>query len=250
MAFWPFMWRRAWRILPPYYGALACSAALIMLVPALADPSIREWHKSFPAFGTGSVCLTSCSCTTTFPPISTDRPPALEHRHRMADLLPLPSAPLDREAARRLQHRRDGWGHHDGAEPVSPVLLAAAQPVAAAIRWPVRVRHGVRCVELPGRRRLRLTPNDGAGRRSCCSARGRWRASSSSDSSTAAAGPAGRRRHRVRDGVPHQRGVDGLTASCLRVLERPSLVALGHFSSSLYLCTRRCWRCSICWPAV
>ena len=55
VAFWPFMWRRAWRILPPYYGALACSAALILLVPALADPSIREWHKSFPAFGTGSV---------------------------------------------------------------------------------------------------------------------------------------------------------------------------------------------------
>ena len=25
------------------------------LVPALDDPSIREWHKSFPAFGTGSV---------------------------------------------------------------------------------------------------------------------------------------------------------------------------------------------------
>ena len=53
--FWPFMWRRAWRILPPYYGALACSAALIVLVPALGDPSINEWHKSFPAFGTGSV---------------------------------------------------------------------------------------------------------------------------------------------------------------------------------------------------
>jgi peptidoglycan/LPS O-acetylase OafA/YrhL len=55
VAFWPFMRRRAWRILPPYYGALACSAALIVLVPALDDPSIREWHKSFPAFGTGSV---------------------------------------------------------------------------------------------------------------------------------------------------------------------------------------------------
>ena len=55
VAFWPFMRRRAWRILPPYYAALACSAALIVLVPDLADPSIREWHKSFPAFGTGSV---------------------------------------------------------------------------------------------------------------------------------------------------------------------------------------------------
>lgn len=55
VAFWPFMRRRAWRILPPYYGALACSAMLILLVPALSDPAIREWHKSFPAFGTGSV---------------------------------------------------------------------------------------------------------------------------------------------------------------------------------------------------
>jgi peptidoglycan/LPS O-acetylase OafA/YrhL len=55
VAFLPFMWRRAWRILPPYYGALACSAALIVLVPSLDDPSIGEWHKSFPAFGTGSV---------------------------------------------------------------------------------------------------------------------------------------------------------------------------------------------------
>ncbi len=55
VAFWPFIWRRAWRILPPYYGALACSAALIVLVPSLDDPSIGEWHREFPAFGTGSV---------------------------------------------------------------------------------------------------------------------------------------------------------------------------------------------------
>jgi peptidoglycan/LPS O-acetylase OafA/YrhL len=55
VAFWPFMARRARRILPPYYAALACSSALILLVPSLGDPSIREWHKSFPAFGTGSV---------------------------------------------------------------------------------------------------------------------------------------------------------------------------------------------------
>ncbi len=46
VTFWSFMWRRAWRILPPYYGALACSAGLILLVPALGDPSIREWHKT------------------------------------------------------------------------------------------------------------------------------------------------------------------------------------------------------------
>lgn len=54
-AFWPFIWRRARRILPPYYGALAGSVALILLLPGLGDPSIGEWHKSFPALGTGSV---------------------------------------------------------------------------------------------------------------------------------------------------------------------------------------------------
>lgn len=50
-----FMRRRARRILPPYYGALALSILLIMVVPNLDDPSIGEWHKSFPALTMGSV---------------------------------------------------------------------------------------------------------------------------------------------------------------------------------------------------
>jgi peptidoglycan/LPS O-acetylase OafA/YrhL len=50
-----FMGRRARRILPPYYGALAVSIALIVFVPGLDDPDIGEWHKSFPALTTGSV---------------------------------------------------------------------------------------------------------------------------------------------------------------------------------------------------
>lgn len=50
-----FMCRRAWRILPPYYGALALSIALILIVPDFDDPAIGEWHKSFPALTTGSV---------------------------------------------------------------------------------------------------------------------------------------------------------------------------------------------------
>ena len=53
--FWGFMARRARRILPPYYGAVACSIALMVLVPALDDPSIGEWSKSFPALSAGSV---------------------------------------------------------------------------------------------------------------------------------------------------------------------------------------------------
>ena len=53
--FQQFITRRAWRILPPYYGALAISIALILAVPSLDDPSIGEWHKSFPAISAGAV---------------------------------------------------------------------------------------------------------------------------------------------------------------------------------------------------
>jgi peptidoglycan/LPS O-acetylase OafA/YrhL len=53
--FQQFITRRAWRILPPYYGALAVSIVLILMVPSLDDPSIGEWHKSFPAISAGSV---------------------------------------------------------------------------------------------------------------------------------------------------------------------------------------------------
>jgi peptidoglycan/LPS O-acetylase OafA/YrhL len=55
LTFWQFMARRARRILPPYYGALAISIALILMIPSLQDASIGEWHKSFPAISTGSV---------------------------------------------------------------------------------------------------------------------------------------------------------------------------------------------------
>src|ERR1700730_10114778 len=40
--FWQFMARRARRILPPYYGAVAVTIALILMVPRLEDPSIGE----------------------------------------------------------------------------------------------------------------------------------------------------------------------------------------------------------------
>ena len=53
--FWRFMARRARRILPPYYGALGISVALIAMVPDLSDPAINEWHKSFPAITSGAV---------------------------------------------------------------------------------------------------------------------------------------------------------------------------------------------------
>ena len=53
--FFQFMARRARRILPPYYAALAVSIVLILMVPSLADPAIGEWHKSFPAISTGSI---------------------------------------------------------------------------------------------------------------------------------------------------------------------------------------------------
>ena len=44
LTYWQFMARRARRILPPYYAALAVSIVLIIMVPSLADPSIGEWH--------------------------------------------------------------------------------------------------------------------------------------------------------------------------------------------------------------
>jgi len=50
-----FMARRARRILPPYYAALIVSIVLIVMVPSLEDPSIGEWHKSFPALSTASI---------------------------------------------------------------------------------------------------------------------------------------------------------------------------------------------------
>jgi len=50
-----FMFRRARRILPPYFAALAVSIALILAVPGLDDPSIDQWNKSFPAISVGSV---------------------------------------------------------------------------------------------------------------------------------------------------------------------------------------------------
>ena len=53
--FFSFMAHRARRILPPYYAALAVSISLILIVPSLADPTIGEWHKSFPAITAGSI---------------------------------------------------------------------------------------------------------------------------------------------------------------------------------------------------
>ncbi len=45
--------RRAWRILPPYYAALAWSLLLIACVPVLRTPTETIWQDSLPAFGIG-----------------------------------------------------------------------------------------------------------------------------------------------------------------------------------------------------
>ncbi len=66
--FWGFMARRARRILPPYYGALALSIVLIVMVPRLDDPAINEWHKSFPALSSGSVVSHLLLVHNYFPP--------------------------------------------------------------------------------------------------------------------------------------------------------------------------------------
>lgn len=46
----PFIKRRAWRILPPYYAAMAVSLLLMALVPAMNQVSVGEWTYAFPAF--------------------------------------------------------------------------------------------------------------------------------------------------------------------------------------------------------
>ena len=48
---WAYLRRRARRILPPYYAALAFSIALILAVPLLKTPVSPEWADALPAFG-------------------------------------------------------------------------------------------------------------------------------------------------------------------------------------------------------
>lgn len=43
-----FIGRRAWRILPPYYAALALSLLLILFVPILQQPSGTQWDSKVP----------------------------------------------------------------------------------------------------------------------------------------------------------------------------------------------------------
>jgi peptidoglycan/LPS O-acetylase OafA/YrhL len=50
-----YLGRRARRILPPYYAALALSWALIGLVPALGRPDGARWDRALPAGGIGVV---------------------------------------------------------------------------------------------------------------------------------------------------------------------------------------------------
>ena len=50
-----YLARRARRILPPYYGALALCWLLIAAVPALGRPSGTPWDRALPASATGAV---------------------------------------------------------------------------------------------------------------------------------------------------------------------------------------------------
>lgn len=50
-----YLGRRARRILPPYYAALALCWILIATVPALGRPSGTPWDRALPAFGPGAV---------------------------------------------------------------------------------------------------------------------------------------------------------------------------------------------------
>ncbi|CAN5705493.1 hypothetical protein BH09PLA1_BH09PLA1_30050 [soil metagenome] len=50
-----FVKRRAMRILPPYYGALAICLLLIAFVPQLRNPSGGRWDDALPAFSFGAI---------------------------------------------------------------------------------------------------------------------------------------------------------------------------------------------------
>lgn len=49
--FWPYIKRRARRILPPYYAALALSLLIIALIPGMHTKYGVRWDGSLPAFG-------------------------------------------------------------------------------------------------------------------------------------------------------------------------------------------------------
>jgi peptidoglycan/LPS O-acetylase OafA/YrhL len=54
--FWGYLGRRAFRILPPYFAALALSLLLIRGVPVLAHAGTHTiWDDSLPGFGRGSL---------------------------------------------------------------------------------------------------------------------------------------------------------------------------------------------------
>lgn len=46
--FGDYIGKRAWRILPPYYAALALSLLLILLVPIMQQPSGTQWDSKVP----------------------------------------------------------------------------------------------------------------------------------------------------------------------------------------------------------
>ncbi len=50
-----YLFRRARRILPPYYAALGLSLALIALIPALATPTGTIWDDTSPALAWGPI---------------------------------------------------------------------------------------------------------------------------------------------------------------------------------------------------
>jgi peptidoglycan/LPS O-acetylase OafA/YrhL len=50
-----YIWRRAKRIIPPYYAVLVICLAAIALIPALQTPSGTRWDASLPALNPGTI---------------------------------------------------------------------------------------------------------------------------------------------------------------------------------------------------
>lgn len=56
VAFGPFMWRRAKRILPPYFATLVLSVVLLAVIPVLRTPATGTiWDDSLPGLDVGAI---------------------------------------------------------------------------------------------------------------------------------------------------------------------------------------------------
>ena len=50
-----FLWRRAFRVLPPYYAALGASMWLTLIIPGMRNPGTGYWSQAMPMWAWGTL---------------------------------------------------------------------------------------------------------------------------------------------------------------------------------------------------